>query len=243
MDSETRKLDPLDAARLPGASAPSTSSTPVGNGPAPTPGNGAPAPFSPTPAPGGIPTTGLPPMASNGNRSYPSPMVAPRPVAPSMFGGSNILPLVLIVLGVLLFTGQFSGLNTAAVFGSAIVLVIGLVFLYVYYAQGRNFGFLVPGAIMTGLGAGIVTTTIMGFSGGWVPLGLGLGFCAIWFLHREHWWALIPGGIISLAGLSTLANSGEWGGNLFHGGSIWTLVLIGVGVWLLASRNNSWRRH
>ena len=82
----------------------------------------------------------------------------------------------------------------------------------------------------------------MSSSDGWVPLGLGLGFCAIWFLHRAHWWALIPGGILALAGLQDLAASGDsmmgtlLGSNM-HGGSWWPLFLVLAGIWLFAARN------
>jgi hypothetical protein len=81
-----------------------------------------------------------------------------------------------------------------------------------------------------------------------VPLGLGLGFCAIWFLHRAHWWALIPGGIIALAGLQDIASSNgfmreiwpNWGWN---SGTWWPLLLVLAGIWLIASRRNTTPQH
>jgi hypothetical protein len=242
MDSDTRKLDPQNAARVDANPAPTTPVPPVAPVP-PAPG-WTPAPPVP-PAPAWTPAPPVPPVAAtNGpppsNGSIPSPPVAPRPVAPPRFGGnSNILPIALIVLGALFL---FSPFALGDIFGSAIVLIIGLAFLYVY-SQTRNFGFLVPGAILTGLGTGIVVET-MSSSSGWVPLGLGLGFCAIWFLHRAHWWALIPGGIIALAGVQDIISSNGWMREVwpnwnYNGGSWWPLLLVLAGIWLIASRRNA----
>ncbi len=236
MDSDTHKLDPQDAARIMGTPATPPPMPEVPRSPTtPMP------PVAPVPAVDPIPpVAALPPT----NGPYPSPAVAPRPVAPPMFGSnSNIIPFVLIVLGALLL---FTPLNLGDLFGSAIVLVIGLVFLYVYGQQGRNIGFLIPGSIMTGLGLGIVAEAATGMNG-LVPLGLGLGFCAIWFMQRSFWWALIPGGIIALAGLKDLANSNDGSGSTLgslglSGGSWWPLLLVGAGIWLVFSRNGRVRR-
>ena len=54
-------------------------------------------------------------------------------------------------------------------------------------------------------------------------LTLGLGFCLIWVLERKHWWALIPGGILVMVGLSNF-----WGIMQF-----WPIALIALGVYLL----------
>src|SRR5215212_9197924 len=234
MDSETRKLDAQEAARIPGAGE-TQAYTPAPTTPVP--------PLSPVPpvppvynaAPSAGPAPVAPPRLAG-----PSPVLgAPRPAGPALTNHNNLIALILIALGLWFFLGPSFSLG--AILGSSVVLVIGLVFLYVYFNQGRNFGFLVPGAILTGLGAGIVAEALTS-SSGWVPLGLGLGFCAIWFLYRQHWWALIPGGIIALSGLSELARTGggwlgwsfHWGGN---GGSFWTLMLILLGVWLIFGRS------
>ncbi len=144
---------------------------------------------------------------------------------------TNLIAFGLIVLGGLLFFGHGSA---AAAFGAGIPLVIGLVFLYVYEDRNHNVGFLIPGAILTGLGLGGFVGMLLGLSG-LFPLGMGLGFAAIWYLHREHWWALIPGGILTLAGFSMTFSSHTLG---------WILpfVLIGGGLWLLAGRHNATAR-
>jgi hypothetical protein len=151
---------------------------------------------------------------------------------PAIRRNTNLIAFGLIALGGLLFFGHG---NAAAAFGAGIPLVIGLVFLYVYEDKGRNIGFLIPGAILTGLGLGGFVGMLMGLPG-LFPLGMGLGFAAIAYLHREHWWALIPGGILTLAGLSVTFSSHALG---------WVLpfLLIGGGLWLLAQRRNATARH
>lgn len=244
MDSDTRVLDPEASARVDGP--PPAPTTPIRSAPVQTaPPTYAPGP-APIPPPAALPpVTPVPPFAAtNGvpptNGTYPTPPAPPRPVAqPLSTGNNNIIPIVLVVLGALLL---FSPFNLGELFGSAIVLLIGLGFLYAYM-QSRNFGFLVPGSILTGLGAGIVIES-MSSTNGWVPLGLGLGFCAIWFMHRAHWWALIPGGIIALAGLQDLASSTGWIVPLWsnwgiNSGNWWPLLLVLAGAWLIASHRNT----
>ena len=215
MDSETRKLDAQEAARIPGAGE-TQAYTPAPTTPVP--------PLSPAPP--------VPPMYNAAPSAGPAPVAPPRPAGPALTNHNNLIALILIALGVWFFLGPSFSLG--AILGSSVVLVIGLVFLYVYFNQGRNFGFLVPGAILTGLGAGIVAEALTS-SSGWVPLGLGLGFCAIWFLYRQHWWALIPGGILILAGLAMLASSYLVAGLL-------PFLLVLAGGWLLVSGRLSRRR-
>ena len=112
---------------------------------------------------------------------------------------------------------------------------MGGILLYAYWntQSGYRIGFLIPGAIILGLGVGLVLHSFQ-FFGGWggdvVTLGLGLGFCLIWVLERRHWWALIPGGILVLVGLSTI----------YIFGALWPLALIALGAYLLYGHR--WRR-
>lgn len=116
----------------------------------------------------------------------------------------RIVGLSLIVLGVLLFMFQIAGVGAESV-----VLLIGLTFLVAYSAT-RQYGFLVPAGILTGLGAGVVGAEL-GAADAVVPLGLGLGFVAIavvdWAVRGRtsgFWWPFIPGGIISVAALGDM---------------------------------------
>jgi hypothetical protein len=121
--------------------------------------------------------------------------------------------------------------------GAWIVLLIGLGLLAVF-AVLREYGALVPGGIMTGLGAGILASQTLVVedeaSGGVIVLGLGLGFVSIWVIGalvhvaEHHPWPLVPGGILSLIGVSLLI-----GGQAVEFLRFWPVAVIAVGLFVL----------
>lgn len=167
-----------------------------------------PPPIAPQPQPPQQPWPGMPPQAGHRERDR------------------TVLGLILIGGGALFLLDQFSPFTS---FGDLVPLLLGAIFMYAYFTTrpGYRIGFLIPGAILLGVGAGQVLSDLpfMPFFGyaDFHALPLGLGFCLIWFFERKHWWALIPGGILVLSGLSTLALVG----------SLWPLVLIALGAYLL----------
>ncbi len=140
---------------------------------------------------------------------------------------SRLIPgLILIVLGIAFLLMQYFE------FGPGLFLVLlGLVFL-VPYVLTRSYGLLIPGCILVGIGIGLV------FERGFrteitVPLGLGLGFIAIYVVQLivargSHWWPLIPGGILVLTGI---AEGAPQAAMLLEKG--WPLVLIAIGLAIL----------
>ena len=148
-----------------------------------------------------------------------------------------IFAIILIVMGVaglLARVWQPSG-NV----GGWVVAVIGLGFLGAFFYTHR-YGYLVPGGIMTGLGAGIVMS--QGFTwasseseGGAVVLGLGAGFLLIWAigtllqLAEHHWWPLIPGGILATVGTALLV-----GGGAIRALDYWGVILVAIGIVIIA---------
>jgi hypothetical protein len=122
--------------------------------------------------------------------------------------------------------------------GGWVVLVIGLAFL-AGFGYTRRYGYVVPGGIMTGLGAGILASQLIRWStnegeGGAVVLGLGLGFLGILALQtfaREvgnRWWPIIPGGILSVVGAALLI-----GGTAVQLLDYWGIAIIAIGVVVL----------
>ena len=77
----------------------------------------------------------------------------------------------------------------------------GLIFLYFFWINREHWWALIPGFTLLGLGAliglseygpkGLENLAAAIFMG-----SIGLSFWLIYFLNREHWWAIIPGGVL-----------------------------------------------
>ena len=138
--------------------------------------------------------------------------------------------LILIGIGLALLANQLFALNGTIVLGAlAAVFIVMLV-------VSREYGYLIPAAIFTGLTAGVGAVTLGEASGGAVLLGLGGAFLAVYVVgtlafDRPHWWPLIPGGI-----LTTLGASLVFGGpnGIRAVGQFWPLILVVIGILLLA---------
>lgn len=146
-----------------------------------------------------------------------------------------VFALILILVGI-------GGLILQATEGQAdvggvIVLLIGLGLLGAF-AFTRQYGYLIPGGILTGLGVGIAlqdaVTMSDDSSGGVIVLGLGLGFISIWLIGalvgvaQHHWWPLVPGGLLAVIGGALLV-----GGDAVRVIDYWGLVLVGIGLLVL----------
>ncbi|MDQ6695228.1 MAG: hypothetical protein M3014_12550 [Chloroflexota bacterium] len=153
------------------------------------------------------------------------PQGAPVPAPHHHEHNRTALGLLLVSAGVLFLLSQ---LGIFGDFGDLFLLMLGGIFLYAYYntRQSHRIGFLIPGAILSGIGVGQVVSNFAfadGFGADVHALFLGLGFCLIWFLERKHWWALIPGGILVMSSISTV----------FMVGRFWPLALIALGVYMI----------
>lgn len=192
----------------------------------PAPGVGQPAP---TPSAGQQ-------ASYNAQNAYPPAANGSQPYQITNQGGYSrpydrdrtVLALLFIGGGALFLLAQlpfFTGFDI----GGLILLLIGGIFMYAYAntRPGYRIGFLIPGSILLGLGAGELLSNLpfmqLWDGGSITGLTLGLGFCLIWFLERRHWWALIPGGILVLTAFSTLSIIGR----------LWPLALVAIGVYLL----------
>lgn len=144
----------------------------------------------------------------------------------------NLAPgLVLIGLGAMFAVVELTGVG-----GEAVVAVIGGALL-IAYAFTRNYGYLVPGGILSGLGLGIIwQAAVLNDAGGAVLVGLGGGFLLIYLVdmlvrqNRALWWPIIPGGITLTIGL--LLETGE-GGTLVGAAPLWPIILVVIGGLLL----------
>lgn len=125
----------------------------------------------------------------------------------TLLGGGAI-----ILLGLLLLATEFLtvGDNIAPWMGVGGLLLMGLALL-AYYADARSVGALIPGCILTGLGTGILLTTLIeGAEVLWMLGSLGAAFFAIALIDRRaagrsQNWAMLPGAILLGLGILLLA--------------------------------------
>lgn len=147
--------------------------------------------------------------------------------------GGVVGGIILVMLGLALLALQFTDLG-----GGVVVGAIGIAFLIAYFVY-RQYGLLVPGGIMTGLGLGILAQDVnLGLGDGTVVLGLGLGFISISVLDalytrqldfaRGGFWPLIPGGILTVVGITTSVQGIER-----YADYIRPFALIAVGAFLI----------
>lgn len=135
--------------------------------------------------------------------------------------------LILVVVGLGLYAiDRIEGIGEEAV-----LLIIGAAFLVAYFVR-KNFGLLIPGCILLGLGVGSVGESSFLAFGEPHMLGLGLGFVAIFVIARltegkSHWWPLIPGGVMLIMAFPRTYHLVEtvW--------DHWQLILVLIGVLIL----------
>jgi len=135
--------------------------------------------------------------------------------------------ILLIVVGILLLLQNFGILvGVVALIWSLIFGVGGLIFLYMFLTNRTQWWAIIPGFTLLGLAAlitlGQFLPRVGDALGGTIFLGgIGLAFWVIYFLNREHWWAVIPGGVMFtvalIAGLDAVFEGLETGGVLFLG--------------------------
>ena len=135
--------------------------------------------------------------------------------------------ILLIGVGILLLLQNFGILGgVVALIWSLIFAAGGLIFLYMFLTNRTQWWAIIPGFTLLGLAALIALDQFLprvgDALGGMIFLGgIGLAFWVIYFLNREHWWAVIPGGVMFtvalIAGLDAVFEGAETGGVLFLG--------------------------
>ncbi len=118
--------------------------------------------------------------------------------------------------------------------------LLGLIFLVTFFADRRQWWSLIPGCIL--LGAALIIVNEQNElitaqqAGGLFLFSIGLPFLLIYLVDRRLWWALIPGGILSLLALMTFVV-----GNV-NGQVVAALMLFGLAavfaVLRFATRSN-----
>ena len=219
-------MDPSAPLGYPGAQSPPPQPPPPGQaGMASGPSAGGPRGYAPPPPGYTPPPTGPPP-----------PYALPQPPArkkrtPRSDPGGLVAGLVIAGIGLFFLAGQLE-----PDIGRFVTLFIGLALLAVFVIT-RQYGFLVPASILTGVGIGIVLDSAASgeAESGVMMLALAGGFLGIWVigsiyrLSQNHWWPLIPGGILTLIGLVQITQT-----DVAETLRLWPILLIILGAFVLA---------
>ncbi len=160
-----------------------------------------------------------------------------------------ITGIALVLIGLFLFSAQYV---QAEWLGRLILPGLGIIFL-MWGIISRNFGLIIPGGILSGLGSGVFLIEGQ-FShieeihkGGLVMLSFAAGWALITLLSRPvsgkfEFWPLIPGAIIGLIG-AALFSGGMALEVLNLVGKGWPRGLIAAGLYIILWRKGFQQSH
>jgi hypothetical protein len=112
----------------------------------------------------------------------------------------------------------------------------GAVFVYVFVVNRKNWWALIPGLTLIGLAGLIVWDSFVPAAEGWAVsflLGsIALAFLVIYLNDREHWWAIIPAGVMLtnavMAGLLSGTTQIHEASGIFFLGLALTFAVLGI---------------
>jgi hypothetical protein len=141
--------------------------------------------------------------------------------------------LLLVALGVLLFLNNLDviDLDWSLLIGPVFALG-GLVFLFVFIFDRKNWWALIPAFTLLGLGAIILLGALKipfveTLSGAILFFAIGLSFWLIYINNTSNWWAIIPGGVLwSLAAVTLLPEETWLSRGIFFLGLGLTFLLV-----------------
>jgi hypothetical protein len=135
--------------------------------------------------------------------------------------------LLLIAGGVLFLLDSLGIVAVGAIVWPVLIGVASLAFLLVFVTAPRtNWWAAIPGFILLGLTGTIAMDQLIPeaaeeWSGALFLGGIALAFWMVYLVNPEHWWAIIPGGVLMtlalVAGLSSVLEGVEMGGVFFFG--------------------------
>jgi len=155
------------------------------------------------------------------------------------FSDRRSLPgIMLVVIGLVLLAAQWFEIT-----GAGVLAAIAAAFL-TSYVVSRNYGFLVPAMILSGLAVGVgLQESGIDPQGGLVVIGLAGGFFAIFVIdvlagHSDRWWPLIPAGILSAVGSDQLVRGTVVSDAIAR---FWPVALVVAGIAVLVTSVRSGR--
>ena len=147
--------------------------------------------------------------------------------------------ILLVVVGLLALFGSLGilgGVMTAV--WILLLAAAGAGFLYVFLADRARWWAVIPGLTLLGMAILVALNALFpafgDVAGGTIFLGaIGLSFWIVYLVKREHWWAIIPGGVLVtlalVAGIDAVPGSGGPGGSIDAGG----VFFLGLGMTFL----------
>jgi uncharacterized membrane protein HdeD (DUF308 family) len=116
-------------------------------------------------------------------------------------GLSIFIGAILIIGGILFLLANMNVIDVGSIFWGLILGVIGILFVVVVLQDKRQWWAWIPGLTLLSVGLLIILeetlpSTSFDLGGVIVPGGIGLSFLLIYLTSREHWWAIIPGGVM-----------------------------------------------
>jgi hypothetical protein len=151
--------------------------------------------------------------------------------------------IALLVVGAWLLVRQMGWLSFQPpdLVGPAFLLLGGLSFLALFTRNRSQWWPLIPGFALLGIGTQaaaeeLLPRGIVNSLDGLIVMGaMGLGFFGVYANRRENWWALIPGGVLTTIGFTSVVEQmpGLDGGTIFFLGLAATFGL----VWRLAGQS------
>jgi len=138
--------------------------------------------------------------------------------------------ILLIGVGILFLLQNLGVLGAISAILWALLFAVGsAVFFYVFLTDRSNWWAVIPGFVLLGI-AGLIALSelapeVESAWGGALFLGcIGLAFWVVYLSKREHWWAVIPGGVMVTTALVTGLSS------IFEGAEMGGAFLIGLGL-------------
>ncbi len=142
--------------------------------------------------------------------------------------GRLIWGVALIAMGAFFLAQQLGLFGTVQLpFWAFAFGLLGLIFLASFVADRRQWWALIPGCILLGVALLLVNSQNELIpaqqAGALFLLSIGLPFLLIYLVDRRMWWALIPGGVLTVLALITFLIGRELSGQV-----IAAIVLFGL---------------
>ena len=145
--------------------------------------------------------------------------------------GRLVWGVALIAVGAF-FLAQQSGLLGAVQFPfwAFAFGLVGLIFLVTFISDRRQWWALIPGFILLGAVMLIVNDqnefVTAQQAGALFLFSIGLPFLLIFLVDRRQWWALIPGGVLTVIALITFVSGGDVSGQVMAAVMLFGLAAV-----------------